>query len=43
MHELRIGALPVVNEKAQQVGILSESDIFRLLIAWFNEENGETE
>ncbi|MCP4416617.1 MAG: CBS domain-containing protein [Chloroflexi bacterium] len=41
MHQLKIGALPVVNEKAGLVGILTESDIFRVLIAWFNEEVGE--
>ncbi|MCP4359521.1 MAG: CBS domain-containing protein [Chloroflexi bacterium] len=41
MHELKIGALPVVNEQAELVGILTESDIFRVLITWFNEETGE--
>lgn len=38
MHERRIGALPVVDEKGKLVGIITESDIFRVLIAWFNEE-----
>lgn len=40
MHKLKIGALPVVDEKGKLVGILTESDIFRVLIAWFNEEVG---
>jgi CBS domain-containing protein len=38
MHEVKIGALPVVNNQADLVGIITESDIFRVLIAWFNEE-----
>ncbi len=41
MHELKIGALPVVNEKSNLVGILTESDIFRVLIAWYDEEVGK--
>ena len=35
MHEHRIGALPVVDSKDQLVGILTESDVFRILISWF--------
>ncbi len=42
MHDVKIGALPVVNNHAELVGIITESDIFRILIAWFNEEVGET-
>ena len=38
MQEQKIGALPVVDNKNRVVGILTESDIFRILIAWFNEE-----
>ncbi len=40
MHEHQIGALPVVNDVGNLVGILTESDIFRILISWFNEEMG---
>ena len=42
MHENRFGALPVVDAQGNLVGIITESDIFRILIAWFNEETGET-
>lgn len=42
MHENRFGALPVVDAQGALVGIITESDIFRILIAWFNEETGET-
>ena len=41
MHDNQIGALPVVNGKKELVGILTESDIFRVLISWFNDEVGE--
>ncbi|MCB9422541.1 MAG: CBS domain-containing protein [Ardenticatenaceae bacterium] len=41
MYDNRIGALPVVNEEDKLVGIITESDIFRIMIAWFNEEVGE--
>ncbi len=41
MYEKKIGALPVVDGKNNLVGILTESDIFRILIAWFNEETGQ--
>ena len=41
MHEHRIGALPVIGERGQLVGIITESDIFRILISWFNEEHPE--
>jgi len=40
MHENKIGALPVVDDQDRIVGILTESDIFRVLIEWFNEEMG---
>ncbi len=43
MNDVKIGALPVVNNQSELVGIITESDIFRVLIAWFNEEVGETE
>jgi len=43
MNDIKIGALPVVNNHAELVGIITESDIFRVLIAWFNEEVGEVE
>lgn len=38
MHQHRIGALPVVEKDGLLVGIITESDIFRILINWFNEE-----
>jgi acetoin utilization protein AcuB len=41
MYDKKIGALPVVDKHNNLVGILTESDIFRILIAWFNEEVGE--
>lgn len=40
LYENRIGALPVVNKQNALVGIITESDIFRILISWFNEEVG---
>ncbi len=43
MHENKIGALPVVDEEKRVIGILTESDIFRVLIEWFNEEMGITD
>ncbi len=43
LHNNKIGALPVVDEANRLVGILTESDIFRLLISWFNEEQGTPE
>ncbi len=42
MEAHKIGALPVVNEKNHVVGIITESDIFRVLITWFNEQAGES-
>jgi acetoin utilization protein AcuB len=41
MYDNRIGALPVVDHEDKLVGIITESDIFRIMIAWFNEEVGE--
>ncbi|MFQ5612529.1 MAG: CBS domain-containing protein [Anaerolineae bacterium] len=41
MHDHQIGALPVVDDGDHLVGIITESDIFSILIAWFNEEIGE--
>lgn len=38
LHDHKIGALPVIDKDRRVVGILTESDIFRTLIAWFNEE-----
>lgn len=38
MQENKIGALPVVDDRNKVVGIITESDIFRVLITWFNEE-----
>ncbi|GAB4571152.1 MAG: hypothetical protein Kow0077_07100 [Anaerolineae bacterium] len=38
MHDHKIGGLPVVDADHHVVGIITESDIFRILIAWFNEE-----
>ena len=42
MHQNKIGALPVVDENDCVVGILTESDIFRVLIEWFDEDMGTT-
>lgn len=42
MNDVKIGALPVVKNQAELAGIITESDIFRVLIAWFNEEVGES-
>lgn len=41
MLEKKVSGLPVVDESGLLVGIITESDIFRILIAWFNEEVGE--
>ena len=41
MQQHKIGALPVMDKEDRVVGIITESDIFRILIAWFNEEIGE--
>ena len=38
MQKNKIGALPIVDDGNKVVGILTESDIFRVLLAWFNEE-----
>ncbi len=38
MYTNKIGALPVVDAHDHLVGIMTESDIFKVLIAWFNEE-----
>lgn len=38
MHDNQIGALPVVDDAGKLIGIITESDIFSILIAWFNEE-----
>ncbi len=40
MYKERIGALPVIGADGKIAGIITESDIFRVLIAWFNEEVG---
>jgi acetoin utilization protein AcuB len=36
LNDHKIGALPVVDEAGHVVGILTESDIFRVLIEWLN-------
>lgn len=41
MKDNKIGAIPVVDNKRKVVGIITESDIFRVLVDWFNEEVGE--
>jgi len=43
MYEKRIGALPVVDADGRLEGIITESDIFKILISWFNEELGVEE
>lgn len=40
MQAHKIGGLPVVDSSGLVQGILTESDIFRLLIAWFDEQEG---
>ena len=40
MYAHKIGGLPVVNEGGELQGIITESDIFRILIAWFDEQEG---
>jgi CBS domain-containing protein len=41
MYDHKVGGLPVVDESGHVVGIITESDIFRVLIAWFNEQVDE--
>lgn len=42
MYAHKIGALPVVDTDDRLVGIITESDIFRLFITWFDRmEKGE--
>lgn len=43
MHGNKIGALPVVDNHNVVQGILTESDVFRVLIEWFNEDMGVKE
>jgi len=38
LHDNQIGALPVVDHDGKLVGILTESDIFKILINWLSEE-----
>lgn len=40
MYTYKFGGLPVVNEAGDLQGIMTESDIFRILIAWFDEQEG---
>ena len=40
MYTHKIGGLPVVDKAGQLVGIITESDIFRVLITWFDEQEG---
>ena len=40
MYTHKIGGLPVVNDNGQLQGIMTESDVFRILIAWFDEQEG---
>jgi CBS domain-containing protein len=37
MYSHKIGGLPVVDTDGQLQGIITESDIFRILIAWFDQ------
>ena len=41
MQEHKVGALPVLDNDKKVIGIITESDVFRILIAWFNEDMGE--
>jgi acetoin utilization protein AcuB len=38
MYTNKIGALPVIDSHDRLVGIITESDIFKVLIMWFTEE-----
>ncbi len=38
MYTNKIGALPVIDSHDHLVGIITESDIFKVLIMWFTEE-----
>lgn len=38
----KIGGLPVVDTEGKLQGIITESDIFRILIAWFDQLEAET-
>lgn len=40
LNKNKIGALPVVDKEDHVIGILTESDIFRVLIEWFNDDMG---
>ena len=40
MYTHKFGGLPVVNDAGDLQGIMTESDIFRILIAWFDEQEG---
>jgi CBS domain-containing protein len=37
MYNHKIGGLPVVSTDGRLQGIITESDIFRILIAWFDQ------
>lgn len=41
LYEKKIGALPVIDKNGKLAGIITESDIFRVLISWFNEDAAE--
>ena len=43
MYTHKIGGLPVVDGDGKLVGIITESDIFRILIAWFEEQEGQAD
>ncbi len=43
MHRNKIGALPVVDDENCVVGIITESDIFRVLIEWFDEDMADAD
>ncbi|HNS01789.1 MAG TPA: CBS domain-containing protein [Anaerolineae bacterium] len=42
MDSHKIGGLPVVDTEGKLQGIITESDIFRILIAWFDQLEAET-
>ncbi len=43
MHKNRFSGLPVINEKGELVGIITESDIFRLLAQKWSQAEGSAE
>lgn len=41
MYQHKVGGIPVVDDKNIVVGIITESDIFRIIIEWLNDEESK--